>query len=184
MGLLALVGSVFSLKAMDKETATFAGGCFWCTEAVFESVEGVSNVKSGFMGGHKANPTYKEVTTGSTGHAEVIHFEYDPSVVSYEELVDLFWQAHDPTTLNRQGADVGTMYRSAIYYHSDKQKEVAEASRDAAQPNFKNPIVTEITGASEFWEAENYHQDFYENNRNYPYCRVVIRPKLKKLGIE
>lgn len=172
------------MENSEIQTATFAGGCFWCTEAVFESVDGVSDVRSGFMGGHVANPDYKDVTTGRTGHAEVVHFDFDPSKVSYRELVNLFWQAHDPTTLNRQGADVGTMYRSAIFYHNDEQRQVAESSKGEAQPNFKDPIVTEITAASEFYEAEGYHQDFYKNNKAYPYCRVVIRPKLKKLGIE
>jgi len=169
---------------MKLETATFAGGCFWCTEAVYQSIDGVQSVVAGYMGGHTKNPTYKEVCMGDTGHAEVIQIQFDPTRVSYAELADVFWQAHDPTTLNRQGADIGTQYRSAIFYHSDAQKEAAEASRTKAQQHFEDAIVTEITAASEFYEAEDYHQDFYSNNKTYPYCRVVITPKLKKLGIE
>lgn len=169
---------------MNLETATFAGGCFWCTEAVYESIDGVNSVVSGYMGGHLKDPTYKEISMGDTGHAEVIQIEYDASKVKFEELADIFWQAHDPTTLNRQGADVGTQYRSAIFYHGAEQKAAAEASMKKAQTNFKDPIVTEITAATEFYEAEDYHQDFYSNNKSYPYCRAVITPKLKKLGIE
>lgn len=171
-----------SVKKM--ELATFAGGCFWCTEAVYESMDGVNKVTSGYMGGHKENPTYEEVSTGSTGHAEVVQLEFDPAIVSFKELMDVFWQAHDPTTLNRQGADVGTMYRSAIFFHSETQREVAEASKSEVQSTFKNPIVTEITEAVPFFVAEDYHQDFYNNNKTYPYCRVVISPKLRKLGIK
>jgi len=169
---------------MGLETATFAGGCFWCTEAVFENIDGVKSVVSGYMGGETIDPTYEEVCRGDTGHAEVIQLEFDPSVVSFEDLVDVFWQAHDPTTLNRQGADIGTQYRSAIFYHSEEQKQTAAASMARAQADFKDPIVTEITEASKFYNAEGYHQDFYSNNKSYPYCRVVITPKLKKLGME
>lgn len=169
---------------MNEETATFGGGCFWCTEAVFESLDGVHSVVSGYMGGHVDRPTYQQVSGGNTGHAEVIQVAFDPSKVSYRELVDLFWQAHDPTTLNRQGADVGPMYRSVIFFHSEEQMRIAKASMQAAQAQFTDPIVTEISEAGTFWKAEAYHQDFYKNNRNYPYCRVVIRPKLKTLGIE
>jgi peptide-methionine (S)-S-oxide reductase len=171
-------------KQTKTELATLAGGCFWCTEAVYESVDGVVSVVSGYIGGHVENPTYQKVTTGSTGHAEAIQIEFDPSKVSYSELLDLFWQAHDPTTLNRQGADVGPMYRSGIFYHSDEQMKIAKASKVAAQAQFTKDIVTEITEASTFWKAEGYHQDYFKNNRNQPYCRVVISPKLKKLGIE
>jgi len=171
-------------KTMNLETATFVGGCFWCTEAVYQSLEGVKSVEAGYMGGHTTNPTYKEVCMGDTGHAEVIQIEFDPSVITFRELVDVFWQAHDPTTLNRQGADIGTQYRSAIFYHSEEQKTAAEASKTQAQSKFQDPIVTEITAAGPFYKAEDYHQDFYSNNKNYPYCRVVITPKLKKLGIE
>ncbi len=169
---------------MNLETATFAGGCFWCTEAVYQSIDGVQSVLSGYMGGHLKDPTYKEISMGDTGHAEVIQIEFDASKVKFEELADIFWQAHDPTTLNRQGADIGTQYRSAIFYHSEEQKAAAEASMKKAQAKFNDPIVTEITAATEFYEAEDYHQDFYSNNKSYPYCRAVITPKLKKLGIE
>ena len=185
--LLLLPNTLLSMDSstpMNSETATLAGGCFWCTEAVYERLDGVKSVRSGYMGGHTENPSYKEVSLGDTGHAEVIQIEFDPSVISYEELVDLFWEAHDPTTLNRQGADIGTQYRSAIFFHSEAQKTAATTSRDRAQSRFNDPIVTEITPASTFYEAEDYHQDFYANNRNYPYCRVVITPKLKKLGME
>lgn len=171
-------------KTMNLETATFAGGCFWCTEAVYQSFEGVKSVTSGYMGGHTAHPTYHEVSKGDTGHAEVIQIEFDPSVVSFESLVDVFWEAHDPTTLNRQGADIGTQYRSAVFYHSEEQKRIAENSKAKAQEKFKSPIVTEITKASSFFKAEAAHQDFYSNNKAYPYCRVVIAPKLRKLGIK
>lgn len=188
---LAVAGltiAAFSLTAKDSkmktEIATLGGGCFWCTEAVYENMEGVKSVVSGYMGGSVKNPTYKQITTGKTGHAEIIQVEYDPDVISYTDILDLFWQAHDPTTLNRQGADVGTQYRSVIFYHDEAQKEIALKSKQEAQPNFKNPIVTEVTEASTFYEAEDYHQDFYANNRNYPYCRVVIAPKLRKLGME
>lgn len=168
---------------MGLETATFAGGCFWCTEAVFENIDGVKSVVSGYMGGETIDPTYEEICKGDTGHAEVIQLEFDPSVVSFEELVDVFWQAHDPTTLNRQGADIGTQYRSVIFYHSEEQKQTAAVSLARAQADFKDPIVTEITEAGKFYKAEGYHQDFYSNNKSYPYCRVVITPKLKKLGM-
>lgn len=170
-------------KSMNLETATLAGGCFWCTEAVYERLDGVHSVYSGYMGGHTENPTYKEVSQGDTGHAEVIQIEFDPSVISYESLVDLFWEAHDPTTLNRQGADIGTQYRSAVFYHSEQQRTAALASKERAQSKFRDAIVTEITEADTFYKAEDYHQDFYDNNKNYPYCRVVITPKLKKLGM-
>ena len=184
-----LIGNIQQIMADNDSSAnsaiaTFGGGCFWCTEAVYERLEGVSAVTSGYMGGDVANPTYQQVSTGGTGHAEVIQITYDPSVVSYQTLLEVFWQAHDPTTLNRQGADIGPMYRSVIFYHSQEQKETAEASMEKAQAEFDDPIVTEISGAGPFYEAEDYHQDFYANNRNFPYCRVVITPKLKKLGLE
>ncbi len=188
LAVTGLTFAAFNLTAkeskMKTEIATLGGGCFWCTEAVYENMEGVKSVVSGYMGGTVKNPTYKQITTGKTGHAEVIQIEYDASVISYEEVLDLFWQAHDPTTLNRQGADVGPQYRSVIFYHDEAQKEIAFKSKDAAQPDFRDPIVTEVTEASTFYEAEDYHQDFYANNRNYPYCRVVIAPKLRKLGME
>ncbi|MEO0794079.1 MAG: peptide-methionine (S)-S-oxide reductase MsrA [Verrucomicrobiota bacterium] len=166
------------------ETATFGAGCFWCTEAVMERQEGVYDVVSGYMGGHTLNPTYKEICTGQTGHAEVIQVKFDPAIISYEELLSVFWAMHDPTTLNRQGADVGTQYRSAIYYYSDEQLEKAKKSKSLAQKHFNDPIVTEITPAEEFYVAEVTHQDYYNENRNAGYCRYVIAPKLKKLGLE
>lgn len=166
------------------ETATFGAGCFWCVEAVFENLDGVKSVESGYMGGSVENPTYQQVTTGTTGHAEVTRIYFDPEVIQFETLLDWLWRSHDPTTLNRQGADVGTQYRSAIFYHSEAQKEAAEASRAAAQSDFAAPIVTEITPASEFYVAEDYHQDYYRLNKSAPYCQMVIRPKLKKLDLE
>ncbi|MBK1858446.1 peptide-methionine (S)-S-oxide reductase MsrA [Cerasicoccus arenae] len=164
--------------------ATFGAGCFWCTEAVMQRLPGVHRVESGYMGGVVPNPTYKEVSTGTTEHAEVIQVHYDPSVITYDQLLAMFWKLHDPTQLNRQGADVGTQYRSAIFYHSDEQKEAALKSKTAAQKKFEDMIVTEITPASEFYVAEDYHQDYYEQNKNAGYCRFVITPKLDKLGLE
>jgi len=168
------------------ETATFGAGCFWCTEAVFQRMEGVIKVTSGYAGGQMKNPTYRQVCTGETGHAEVTQVEYDPSKVSYQELLDLFWQMHDPTTLNRQGADEGTQYRSVIFYHSDEQRRLAEESKQKMDESgkFRDPIVTEISPAPEFYAAEEYHQDYYEQNRRAPYCMFVIHPKLKKLGMD
>lgn len=163
------------------ETATLGAGCFWCTEAVFQNLDGVESVKVGYMGGHVKNPTYDQVCSGNTGHAEVAQIEFDPQKISFDELLEVFWKVHDPTTLNRQGADTGTQYRSAIYYHTEKQKEVAIKSLEAQQNKLKAKIVTEITPASEFHVAENYHQDYFKNNPNAPYCRTVIAPKLKKL---
>lgn len=164
------------------ELATFGGGCFWCTEAVFQGVKGVDSVTSGYAGGHTANPTYRQVCEGNTGHAEVIQIAFDPAVVSYEHLVDLFWEAHDSTTLNRQGADTGTQYRSIILYSSEQQKKIAEASKAKLAANSLKPIVTEIVPLTKFYPAEDYHQDYYSNNSNAPYCRAVIRPKLEKLA--
>ncbi|ADE55576.1 peptide-methionine (S)-S-oxide reductase MsrA [Coraliomargarita akajimensis] len=166
------------------ELATFGAGCFWCVEAVFEGLDGVHDVQSGYMGGEVKDPTYREICSGLTGHAEVIQIQFDPETVSYETLLDWLWRSHDPTTLNRQGADTGTQYRSAIFTHSDVQQKAAEASKIAAQPAFKDPIVTEITPASTFYPAEAYHQDYYKLNPNAPYCQVVIKPKLKKLELE
>ena len=163
------------------ESATFGGGCFWCMEAVFERLPGVKSVTSGFAGGHTANPTYKQVCTNDTGHAEVTQIEFYPAKISYEKLLDVFWQAHDPTTLNRQGADEGTQYRSIILYHSEAQKLAAEKSKAAAQELFKHPIVTEIVPFTKFYKAEGYHQEYYDNNSSAPYCRMVIAPKLEKL---
>lgn len=166
------------------ETATLGAGCFWCMEAVLEQIEGVTAVRSGYMGGHMDNPTYKQVCAEITGHAEVVQVDFDPSVISYGEVLHWFWRLHDPTTLNRQGADVGTQYRSAIYVHSPEQRATAERSLQLAQAEFTSPIVTEVTEASTFWEAEGYHQGYYLDNKTQSYCRMVIRPKLKKLGLD
>lgn len=165
------------------QTATLGAGCFWCVEAVFEQIQGVTAVRSGYTGGLIPDPTYKAVCTGTTGHAEVIQLDYDPSVTSFEEVLEVFFTSHDPTTLNRQGADVGTQYRSAIFYHSDEQKQVAEkviAELNESQA-FSNPIVTEVTKFEKFYEAEDYHQDYFELNGRNPYCRAVIVPKLEKV---
>ena len=166
------------------EKATFGAGCFWCVEAVFERQEGVTSVVSGYAGGERPNPTYEQVCSGATGHAEVAQITFDPSKVSYEQLLELFWTAHDPTTLNRQGNDVGDQYRSAIFYHDETQKALAEKSKKAAQSHFKDSIVTEISPLTQFYPAENYHQDYYRNNADAPYCRFVIKPKLEKLHLK
>lgn len=179
--LLAMTVHAESKPASKTEFATFGGGCFWCTEAVFEYVAGVKSVVSGYAGGTTANPTYEDVCTGRTGHAEVIRVEFQPQEVSYERLVEIFFEAHDPTTLNRQGADVGTQYRSVIFYHNDAQKAVAEKVKAAAQANFDDPIVTEISPLPLFYPAEDYHQDYFRNNPGKGYCAVVIRPKVTKL---
>ncbi len=163
------------------EYATLGGGCFWCIEAVFERVPGVKSVVSGYAGGHTENPTYKAVCAGDTGHAEVVQIQFDPRTITYEQVLDLFWQAHDPTTLNRQGPDVGTQYRSVIFYHDESQRVAAETSKAAAGKQFARPIVTEIQALPRFHRAEGYHQDYYRNNPNQPYCRMIIRPKLDKL---
>jgi peptide-methionine (S)-S-oxide reductase len=164
------------------ELATFGSGCFWCTEAIFLNVDGVAKVESGYTGGSVKNPTYKEVCSGLTGHAEAIQLWFDPKEVSYEELLEIFWQTHDPTTLNRQGADAGTQYRSAIFYHSDEQKKLAEFYKKKLEDAnaFDGPIVTEISPASTFYVAEDYHQNYYALNSNAPYCTYVIQPKLEK----
>ena len=170
----------------SRSHATFGVGCFWCGEAVFQRLEGVTAVQSGYIGGQTKNPTYKDVCRGDTGHAEVIQVTYDPKMLNFNELLDIFWQAHDPTTLNRQGGDEGTQYRSAIFYHDEEQKVQAEASLKAwgESGKFKSPIVTEITSATEFYPAEDYHNDYFNRNKNAPYCRFVIAPKLKKLGMK
>lgn len=166
----------------NRETATLAAGCFWCVEAVFDDLEGVADVVSGYSGGHKENPTYAEVCTGETGHAEAVQIRFDPSVITYEDILRVFFTVHDPTTLNRQGNDVGTQYRSAIFYHSEAQKRSAEQIRDeiAAAGIYDNPIVTEITPFSRFWPAEDYHQEYFANNPNQPYCAAVVAPKVAK----
>jgi peptide-methionine (S)-S-oxide reductase len=163
--------------------ATFGGGCFWCTEAVLQRIEGVLSVSSGYAGGTKASPTYEEVCTGETGHAEVVQVAFDPALISYEDILDIFWQAHDPTTLNRQGADRGTQYRSIILYADEGQKAAAEKSRAKAQGKLKDPIVTEIVPLEKFWKAEDYHQGYYNSHAAEGYCRMVISPKLKKLHL-
>jgi len=162
------------------QRATLGGGCFWCTEAIFQMLPGVKSVVSGYAGGKTESPTYKEVCSGATGHAEVIQVEFDPAVVSYEEILDTFWEAHDPTTLNRQGADEGTQYRSIILYENEAQKVAAEKSKAAVQKNLIKPIVTEIVPLTKFYAAEGYHQDYFRNNERQPYCQVVIRPKVEK----
>jgi peptide-methionine (S)-S-oxide reductase len=164
------------------EVATLAGGCFWCLEAVYDRLEGVISVESGYMGGHTPNPTYKRVCDGDTGHAEVVQVRYDPQTVSYRELLEVFFSIHDPTTLNRQGNDVGTQYRSAIFYHSPGQKAEAEKiiGELEAEKVFRDPIVTEIVPAAEFFMAEGYHQEYFENNPYQPYCQFVVAPKVAK----
>jgi len=166
------------------DTATLASGCFWCTEAVFQNLKGVASVKSGYSGGTVAHPTYHLVCSETTGHAEAVQITYDPAVIPFAELLEVFWKLHDPTTLNRQGHDVGTRYRSAIFYHTDRQKELAEHYRDKLDKSgaYPNPIVTEITRFSNFYPAEDYHQNYFLANGNEPYCQFVIRPKLDKLS--
>jgi len=164
------------------QTITLGAGCFWCVEAVFVELNGVRSVTSGYMGGHVKNPAYREVCNGTTGHAEVAQLKYDPLVVTLEMILEVFWQTHDPTTLNRQGADVGTQYRSAIFYHDQEQKRAAENLRNELDKSgaFRSPIVTEIVPATDFYAAENYHQDYYALNGEQGYCQMVIRPKLDK----
>lgn len=166
----------------DLKLATVGGGCFWCTEAVFQEVKGVQEVVSGYSGGNvPGHPTYREICSGLTGHAEVIQITYDANIISYEDILVIFMTTHDPTTLNRQGADVGTQYRSVIYYHDEIQKEIAETVLSKLASYFDNPIVTEISPLDVFYEAEKEHQDFYKNNQDYGYCNFVITPKLTKL---
>ncbi|MDB5223013.1 MAG: msrA [Chitinophagaceae bacterium] len=164
------------------ETATFGTGCFWCTEAIFQQLDGVIKVTSGYSGGHVANPTYEEVCNKTTGHAECLNIEYDKSKITFDELLEVFWKSHDPTTLNRQGNDVGPQYRSVIFYHTDEQKERAEKYKAELNESgvFDKPIVTEIEPFTIFYPAENYHQDYYNNNGAQPYCSYVIKPKVEK----
>jgi peptide-methionine (S)-S-oxide reductase len=164
-----------------REIATLAGGCFWCLDAAYRQIDGVTGVVSGYAGGHRPDPSYEQVSTGSTGHAEVVNVEFDPEVISFPQILEIFWTIHDPTTLNRQGADVGTQYRSAIFYRDDAQKAAADASRDAVQELWSNPVVTEIVPLQAFYPAEDYHQDYYAKNPGQGYCVAVINPKLKKL---
>lgn len=164
------------------ETATFGAGCFWCVEAIFDALVGITDVVSGYSGGHKEDPTYQEVCSETTGHAEVVNVAFDADVISYADILRIFFTVHDPTTLNRQGNDIGSSYRSAIFYHSEDQKKTAEAVRDeiAAAGIYDDPIVTEITAFDRFWPAENYHQEYFANNPNQPYCAAVVAPKVAK----
>ncbi|MDR8392894.1 peptide-methionine (S)-S-oxide reductase MsrA [Aliifodinibius sp. S!AR15-10] len=168
------------------EEATFGAGCFWCVEAIFEELKGVKHVEAGYAGGEKKNPTYKEVSYGSTGHAEVTRIIYDPEVISYDQLLTVLWHTHNPTTLNRQGPDVGPQYRSAIFYHNEEQQKIAEKSKAEIDKSdlWEDPIVTEISPLKNYSKAENYHQNYYENNPNAGYCQVIIAPKLKKFRKE
>ncbi|GAP70482.1 methionine-S-sulfoxide reductase [Bacteroidales bacterium 6E] len=184
--IIAFTLFTYNTSAMNqgKETATLGGGCFWCTEAVFLRMKGVEKVTPGYSGGHIKNPAYREVTTGRTGHAEVIQIVFDPKVTTYVEILEVFFATHDPTTLNRQGADVGTQYRSAIFYHTESQKKEAEKvilelERSGAH---ENPIVTEVKAFTNFYEAEDYHKNYFNNNRNQPYCRYVVAPKVEKFN--
>jgi len=182
----AVVAQTIKPKNMNNEMqlATLGSGCFWCTEAFFLKLKGVESVVSGYTGGKVKNPTYREVCTGLTGHAEVVQVKFDPSVISYEEILEVFWNTHDPTTLNKQGADEGTQYRSAVFYHNDEQKKIAEDYKIQLDKSgvYKNRIVTEITPFSVFYPAENYHQNYYALNPNQGYCQYVIRPKVEKFN--
>lgn len=171
------------MQHKEIETATFGSGCFWCTEAVFQQMKGVESALPGYSGGKRANPTYEQVCSGATGHAEVIQVKYDPQIITYEELLEIFWKSHDPTTLNRQGADVGTQYRSVIFYHTPQQQVLAEQYKKKLNDAkaFNNPIVTEITKFEAFYPAEDYHINYYNNNKRAPYCTFVIQPKLDKV---
>jgi len=174
--------TVMNDPSAKTDTATFGQGCFWCAEAIFERVKGVQSVVSGYAGGHVADPTYEQVCSGKTGHAEVVQIVYNPDVVSYDDLLQIFWKTHDPTTLNRQGADVGEQYRSIILYHNDKQKEKAEYYKNKLDKSgaWDNPIVTQIVPLTKFYKAEDYHQDYFENNPYQGYCSFVIAPKVEK----
>lgn len=193
--LIVILTSIFALalnnlyaerKIMNEsnlfQVATFGSGCFWCTEAIFEKLNGVESVVSGYSGGSTVNPTYKEVTTGKTGHAEVTQIKFNPNIISFKELLEIFWKTHDPTTLNRQGSDIGTQYRSVIFYHSEDQQKLAEEYKRKLEEAkiFEDPIVTEITAFDKFYTAESYHQDYYEQNKSQPYCSFVITPKVEK----
>lgn len=178
--LAVFLASTVLLHAMETKKAYVGGGCFWCTEAMYQTVPGILKVTSGYAGGTVPNPTYEQVCTGRTGHAEVIEIEYDPARIGYDRIIDLFWKAHDPTTLNRQGADTGTQYRSIVLYRDDSEKAAAEASKARAQSDFKDPIVTEIVPLTAFYPAEGYHQDFFENNPRHPYNQAVTAPKVRK----
>lgn len=194
LGLLCFVGlgthsmgdsqNVVKENSEDYNYAVLGGGCFWCTEAVFEKIDGILEAVSGYAGGQTQNPTYKDICTGNSGHAEVIKIKFNPQVISYGKILEIFGEAHDPTTLNRQGADIGTQYRSTIMYLSESQKKDAEDWKKTLSKKLVDPVVTEIVPAPKFYRAEDYHQDYYEKNPNQGYCSFVIRPKLKKLGLE
>lgn len=177
-------GKKEAVKTENLEVATLGAGCFWCVEAIYQELEGVTSVVSGYSGGSVENPTYKEVCEGTTGHAEVIQVSFDPEVTSFAEVLEVFFKTHDPTTLNRQGNDVGTQYRSAIFYHSDEQRRVAQEMKAKAAQWWEDPIVTEVTAFEKFYPAEDYHQDYYSENPYQPYCSVVISPKLSKFRKE
>jgi peptide-methionine (S)-S-oxide reductase len=162
------------------ETATLGSGCFWCSEAIYSDLEGVASAVSGYSGGTVANPTYEKVCSGTTGHAEVVQVTFDPKVISYEEILQVFFHTHDPTTLNRQGADAGTQYRSVIFFHTESQKAIALKVKAESQRDWEKTIVTQVVPFVSFYKAEGYHQDYFANNRSNPYCQVVINPKLKK----
>jgi peptide-methionine (S)-S-oxide reductase len=170
------------METKNLDTATFGGGCFWCVEAVYQQLNGVVSVASGYSGGPRANPSYEQVCSGATGHAEVIQIVYDATKISFDELLQVFWTVHDPTTLNRQGADVGTQYRSVVFYHNDNQKELTESYIEKlnAEHAFNNPVVTEVSPLTVFYKAEDYHQNYYNDNQNQPYCSFVIQPKVEK----
>lgn len=176
------VSVAMTINSSTMDTATFGAGCFWCVEAIFQQLDGVTNVVSGYAGGHVKNPNYSQVCTGETGHAEVCLITYDPVKISYTDLLQVFWSIHDPTTLNRQGADVGPQYRSVIFYHNDEQRRLATEYRQKLDKSgaFENPVVTEIAPMDRFYPAEDYHQKYFINNTNQPYCRIVIQPKLEK----
>lgn len=166
------------------EKATFGAGCFWCVEAIFQKLKGVEKVESGYAGGHVENPSYKQVTSGTTGHAEVVQISYDPAIISYPELLEVFWKTHDPTTPNRQGADVGSQYRSVIFYHSESQREIAEKYKAELNESgaFNTPVITEIVPFTRFYKAEDYHQNYFNLHGREPYCTFVIQPKLEKFN--
>ncbi|MCF6200956.1 MAG: peptide-methionine (S)-S-oxide reductase MsrA [Hydrogenimonas sp.] len=170
--------------ASKTEKAVVGGGCFWCLEAVYENVNGVLDVISGYSGGRRENPSYEQVCSGATGHAEVVEITFDPAQISYEDILEIFWKIHDPTTLNRQGADVGTQYRSVIFYLNDRQKDIAQKSKKEAQKRFSSPIVTEISPLKKFWPAEEYHQDYFRKNPYHGYCQAVVSPKVEKFKKE
>jgi len=185
LGVVLVVNGLIAAKAQSAKTekATFGMGCFWCSEAIFQRLKGVVKVESGYAGGNYKNPTYEDVCTGNTGHAEVVQVTYEPTVISYKELLEIFWKMHDPTTLNRQGADVGTQYRSVIFFHTPQQKALAEAYKTELNKEkvYPDPIVTQIAPFTNFYVAENYHQNYFKLNGREPYCRMVILPKVDKL---